>query len=231
MPFKPGERQYRSFAASNFHPVQNEDTEEQSYVVRGHFTVFETEYQLCPDFYEVIDEHALDEADMSDVIFQLNHEGMTLARQRNNTLRVGIDPDGGWCEADLRGSQPGRDLYEAITNGLIDEMSFGFTIAEGGFELEEDEDYNIHSRITKISKVFDVSAVSIPALPATDISARGYVDAAIEAKRKQEELEQQAQVEQEQLEQREADAVALRKRKAMALELEGIQLGYAPARG
>ena len=220
MPYKP-ERQYRSFAASNFQPEEPVEGEEKSYRVRGHFTTFSTEYELFPGFYESIDEHALDEADMSDVIFQLNHEGLTLARQRNNTLRVGIDPDGGWCEADLSGSQQGRDLHEAIPNGHIDAMSFGFTIADDGFEWEEDEEGAIHSRITRISKIFDVSAVSCPANPSTDISARSYLDAAIEAKRKQEEAAEQK---------RTAAAVALRRRKAMALVMEGIQLGYAPAR-
>ena len=74
--------------------------------------------------------------------------------------------------------------------------------------------------------MFDVSAVSIPANPGTDISARSYVDAAIEAKRKSEQIEREkAELEQAK------DSAALRKRKAMALELEGIQLGYAPARG
>ena len=225
MPYLPESRQYRNFAASNFQPVTRDgEGDEQSYVVRGHFTTFREEYQLFPDFYESIDEHALDEADMSDVIFQLNHEGITMARQRNNTLRVGIDPDGGWCEADLRGCQQGRDLYEAITNGLIDEMSFGFIIADDGFEWEESEDYVIHSRITKIAKVFDVSAVSIPANPGTDISARSYVDAAIEAKRKKQEIEQAN--EQAEAETRAKDAASLRRRKALALELECIQLGH-----
>ena len=60
MPYLPDARQYRSFAATNFQPIDR--GEEQSYVVKGHFTTFESEYQLCGNFYEVIDRTALDNA-------------------------------------------------------------------------------------------------------------------------------------------------------------------------
>lgn len=222
MPFKPTERQYRSFAASNFRMEEPVEGEEQSYKVRGYWTTFEEPYELVPGLFETIDRHALDNADMGDVIMQYDHSGDVIARLRNNSLTLSVDDHGGFCEADLGGCQRGRDLHEAIRNGLVVEMSFGFTIADDGFEWEEDEDGTIRTRITKISRVYDISAVSIPANSSTSIvSARSYLDAAIEAKRKQEELAQAEQL---------RAAVALRRRKAMALVMEGIQLGYAPAR-
>lgn len=185
MPFKPTERLYRSFAASNFQPVERDSDEGgESYVVRGMFTTFNQFYELLPGFYERVDPHALDEADMSDTIMQYDHSGPVMARKRNGSLRIGIDPDGGWCEADLSGCQQARDLYEAIRNGLVVEMSFGFTIADDGFEWEEDDDGTVRSTITKVSRIYDISAVSIPANPNTEISARSYVDAAIEARKK-----------------------------------------------
>lgn len=204
MPYLPNERQYRDFSVSSFQPIEKElsdgcgdddDKRECSYVVRGHYTVFDTEYELFPGFYESIAPTALDEMDTSDVLFQFNHGGTPLARLRNHSLRIGIDELGGWAEADLSGCQQARDTYEAISNGLIDRMSFGFTIADDGFEWYEDEDGSIHSRITKVSKLFDVSCVDLPANDGTDISARSYVDAAIEAQRLAEEqriAEQQA---------------------------------------
>lgn len=232
MPYLPDQRQYRTFAASNFQRVdtntQEDETQEPSYVVRGHYTVFESEYEIFPGFYECVDTRALDDMDTSDVLFQFNHGGTPLARLRNGSLRIGVDEIGGWAEADLSGCQQGRDIYEAISNGLIDRMSFGFTIADGGFEWHEDEDGTIHSRITKVEKLYDVSCVDLPASDYTDISARSYLDAAIEAKHKAEELAKQEQLEQEQ---RVADTTALRKRTALSLELEGIELGYAPVRG
>lgn len=224
MPYLPTERQYRNFAASNFQSVQTKEDDSQSYVVRGHYTVFDVEYELFPGFYESVAPTALDEMDTSDVLFQFNHGGTPLARLRNHSLRIGIDETGGWAEADLAGCQQGRDIYEAISNGLIDRMSFGFTIADGGFDWYEDEDGNIHSRITKVEKLYDVSCVDLPASDYTDISARSYLDAAIEAKHKAEEIAKQD-------EQRSADAASARKRKAMALEMQAIELGYAPARG
>ena len=222
MPFKPQERQYRSFAASNFRLDEPQEGEAPSYKVRGYWTTFDDPYELMPGWFETIDRHALDETDMSDVIMQYDHANDVLARQRNGSLTISVDDHGGFCEADLGGCQRGRDLHEAIRNGLIEEMSFGFTIADDGFEWSEDADGVINTRITKISRVYDVSAVSIPANSSTSIvSARSYLDAAIEAKRKQEELAKEAEL-------RAADIVALRKRKALALELEGIELGYQP---
>lgn len=204
------DRQFRSFSAKNFRALEDEGGE-KGYVTRGYFTVFDVEYELEPGFFEKIDSHALDDADMSDVIFLLNHDGAPFARQRNGSLKVGIDTHGGWCEADLYGCRDGRDLYEAIKNGLIDEMSFAFTLGKDGFDWVEDDDGNIHSTIKRIAKVFDVSAVSIPASPATEISARSYLDGAIEARRKQQEVLRRAE--------------ELRKRKAAAQErLRGISL-------
>lgn len=225
MPYKPNERYYRDFSVSNLTMVQDEtqDSNEPSYIVRGHYTVFNTPYELLPGFFEEVDTRALDETDMSDVIFQVDHCDTPLARLRNKSLRLGIDEIGGWAEADLSGSQRGRDIYEAINNGLIDRMSFGFTIADDGFEWSEDEDGTIHTRITKIDRLYDVSCVTWPASEYTDISARSYVDAAIEAKHKADELAEQA-------EQRAADTTALRRRKALALEMQGIELGYQPVR-
>lgn len=221
MPFKPGARQYRNFAVSNFQPVERDSAEgsdEQSYVVRGYFTTFDDPYPLFDDFFETIDRQAFAGCDMSDVILQMNHEGFVYARTRNGSLKLGFDDHGGFCEADLSGTKQGReDLYEAITNGLIDRMSFGFLIDDDGFEWDEDDEGVIHSRITKISKLFDVSAIAgFPANEGTEISARSYLDGAIEARRKQEEVLRR---EEEAAQAAEAEATARRKRAASALEL------------
>jgi HK97 family phage prohead protease len=183
-----------------------------------------------PGFFEEVDSHALDGCDMSDVIFQVDHEGTPLARLRNNTMRLGTDEVGAWVEADLGGSQRGRDIYESIQNGLIDRMSFGFTLADDGFEWEEDDDGVIHTRITKISRLYDTSCVTWPANPSTDISARSYVQAAIDAKheadriaaeeeRAAQEAEQQRLAEEAAEQERIAAAIARRKRRARAMQI------------
>lgn len=193
MPVK-NNREYRSFDAVNFQRVEDDN---KPYTVRGYFTTFDDPYHLMDDWdgqpiYEVIDRNAFDGCNMSDVIFQFDHEGSPLARNKNGSLSFSFDDHGGMCEAYLGGSQRGRDLYESITNGLVDQMSFGFIIANDGMEWDED---SRTSRIKSISRLFDVSAVSLPANPGTEIHARSYLDGVIEERRKQQEVLRRAEEE------------------------------------
>ena len=175
MPIKDG-REYRSFQ------MDAKPADDGGYEVEGYATTFGTAYELYDGYYERIDEHALDDADMSDVIFQLNHKDAPLARLRNRTLEISIDQHGMKVRADLGGSQAGRDLHEAIKNGLVDRMSWGFTVAPDGWEYDPD---TRTSTITKVKKVYDVSAVSIPANGGTEIHARSYIDGVIDAERRE----------------------------------------------
>lgn len=183
MPVKDG-REYRSFELSAEQPG--------GCVVEGYATTFGDAYELYDGVYERIDPHALDGADMSDVVFQLNHSGVVMARQRNGTLKLDVDPHGLHIRADISGCQDGRNLNEAIKNGLIDRMSWGFTVPDDGWEYDVD---TRTSTIKKVSKVFDVSAVSIPANQGTEIHARSYIDGVIEGERQ--ELAQREQEKQE----------------------------------
>ena len=179
MPFKPRERQYRAFMSVSAVPQD----ERGAYVVEGYATTFDVPYDFGYDgVKECISSRALVGADMSDVIFQLNHEGPVMARRRNGTLELLPDEHGLGIRANLFGSQYGRDLYEAIANGLIDRMSWAFLIADDGWEWDPETRV---STITKISKVFDVSAVSRPADEDTEIHARSYLDGVIEAEQKE----------------------------------------------
>lgn len=175
------DREYRNFAIER--REQSEDAE-PDFKVRGYASTFEP-YTLYDDgetkIFEQIDEHAFDDADMADVIFLYNHTGMVYARQKNGTLQLSTDTHGLFTEADLSSTSSSRELYEAIRSGLIDQMSFAFTVAD------DDYDKKTHTRtIHRIAKVYDVSAVSIPANPGTDIaavSARSYADGVIDAER------------------------------------------------
>lgn len=182
MPYKPMQREYRTFS-SDFHVVADEvDGEERGYIVEGYATTFDVPYDFCRGAKECIRSTALDAADMSDVIFQLNHEGQTLARQKNGTLELTRDAHGLFVHADLGGSKAGRELHEAIRNGLIDKMSWGFIVAEDGWEWDKDART---SYVTKVEKVFDVSAVSRPADEDTEIHARSYLDGVIEGEKRE----------------------------------------------
>lgn len=180
MPMKDN-REYRSFAALQTHAP---DGGEQSgtMVLEGYALTFDQPYELAEGLYEVIDRHALDGADLTDVIMQYDHQGAVLARLRNQTLALMADEHGLYVRADVSKSPRGRDLYEEVSNGLVDRMSFGFTVAEGGWDYDP---ATRTSTIRSISKVFDVSAVSMPANPNTEISARSYLNGVIEGERQE----------------------------------------------
>lgn len=179
MPVKP-ERQYRS--CQEFRAA----TEEQGYIVEGYASTYEP-YVMFEDgdkkYSERIDQHAFDDADMSDVIMQYDHSGRVYARQSNGTLQLTTDEHGLKVRADLSKTEGARQLYEDISSGMITRMSFAFTVAEDEYDKQN------RTRIVKrVKRLYDVSAVSIPANPGTEISARSYFDGVIEIE-KQEQLE------------------------------------------
>lgn len=179
MPVKLNEREYRAMPV--LAPSENKRLDSEFYV-EGAASTMGAPYELYEfdgvKYYEMIDINAFQGADMSDVIMQYDHEGRVLARQKNNTLI--IEPQGSilFVAADLSKSNAAKDMYHDIKAGLIDKMSFAFTVAEDSY------DQKTHTRIIKrIKKVYDVSAVSIPANASTDISARSYAEGRHEAER------------------------------------------------
>ena len=130
-------------------------------------------------YKEQVDERSLEEADMTDVIFNYNHGGKVMARTRNKTLELEIKKDGLYFRARLDGTEEGRRTYEEIKGGYIDRMSFRFVTRESAYDTEN------HMRtIRKIKKLYDISAVDIPAYDTTSISARSFFEAVAEKERK-----------------------------------------------
>jgi len=169
-------RQYRNIDLAGLE-LKAED--EGAMVVEGYASTFNDPYQLFKmdnfTVREQIDPHAFDAADMSDIIMQYNHEGRVFARTGNGTLTVNPDEHGLHIRADLSGTELGRQVFEEIRGGYTNKMSFGFRVAEDRREETENRETNevdILRTITKIEKLYDVSAVSIPANDATSISAR-----------------------------------------------------------
>lgn len=156
------------------------DSDDSEMIVEGYATTFNQPYQLYADsnmvINEQIDARAFDEAQLTDVIFQYNHTGRVFARTRNDTLEITPDEKGLFIRADLSGTEEGRKLYEEIKGGYTDRMSFGFTVAEDRTDKTGEDPRTYLRTITKIGRLFDVSAVSIPANDFTEISARSYVD-------------------------------------------------------
>lgn len=202
MPVKTDERQYRTMSTPLFVPDFGDDDDRDmdevvdqiknrfgsDYYVEGYATTFEDPYLLFEDPYdgwkyvEVIDRHALDEADLSDVIFQYDHEGRVYARNTNNTLYFEPNDHGMFIAADLGKTSLARQMYEDIQAGNVRSMSWAFVPSE---EVHtEDRENRVHTcRITRVKKVYDVSAVSYPADPNTEISARNLVNGEIEARK------------------------------------------------
>jgi len=178
-------RQYRNIDVSSFERRADDDKGEK--IVEGYATTFNRPYKLWSyDGYTVmeqIDARAFDDCDMSDVIMQYDHEGRVFARISNETLSLNADNVGLKIRANLGGTEIGRELFEEIQGGYTTKMSFGFKVGEDKREVTENHEDNtvtVLRTITKISKLYDVSAVSLPANDATSISARSYFDGLIE---------------------------------------------------
>ena len=156
------------------------EADDDRMIVEGYATTFDQPYRLYEDnnmvINEQVDARAFDGAQLGDVIFQYNHTGRVFARTRNNTLEITPDAKGLFIRADLSGTEEGRKLYEEIKGGYTDRMSFGFTVAEDRTDKTGDDPRTYLRTITKVGRLFDVSAVSIPANDFTEISARSYVD-------------------------------------------------------
>lgn len=129
--------------------------------------------------YERFDQGCFDECDMSDVILQYDHAGRVFARTTNNTLVLEPDDRGLFIAADLSKTDRAKDLHADIAAGMITKMSWRFRI--GTYHVERTQGSKDVTIVhTKIPKIYDVSAVSIPANnEGTEIGARSFVDGVI----------------------------------------------------
>ena len=174
-------REYRRIDVSG---IELRDEGNGQMIVEGYATTFGQFYELWRSKWYVVNEQvdarSFDECDMSDVIFQYDHKGRVMARTRNHTLEVTPDQHGLKIRANLGGTELGRQLYEEIKGGYTNKMSFGFTVSkqERTEELVEGKTI-VHRKITGIKKLYDVSAVSLPANDATEISARNFSEGVI----------------------------------------------------
>ena len=179
-------REYREM--QTLAAIIGEEEREENKTVSGYASTFNDPYVLYEDdgivYVEQVSPRAFDNTDMTDVIMQYDHEGRVFARTRNNTLRVEPNDEGLFIEADLGGTELGRQLYDEIRGGYTDKMSFGFIVSDDEVlrRTAEDGREEFFRTITGISKLFDVSAVSIPANDGTSIgvSTRCLIDGAIE---------------------------------------------------
>ena len=184
MPVKT-DREYRNFDVRAIVPEEGQD--EGRKIVRGYASTYENAYTLYDDgeyvIREIIDAHAFDDTDMADVVMQYDHEGRVFARRSNGTLDVNSDEVGLAIEADLGGTDLGRQIYEEVRGGYTNKMSVGMKI-DRSRDIWTTETLNGKTvetrRVMRVARLYDVSAVSIPANDATSISVRSLVDGVID---------------------------------------------------
>ena len=169
-------REYRNMAFE-----VREDGAEPSFLVEGYASTFEP-YKLMEidglDYNEQIDEHAFDDADMSDVVYRIDHEGKVYARSSAGTITLDIDEHGLHQVTDLSKTKAGREHFEEIRAGLYPQMSFAFTVAEDHYDSET------RTRIVdKVAKIYDISSVAFPANDTTELHVRNYFNGVIEAEK------------------------------------------------
>ena len=168
-----------------------QDGAEPSFLVEGYASTFEP-YKLIEidgeDYNERIEPTAFDEADMSDVVYRIDHEGRVYARSSAGTIKLDIDERGLHHITDLSKTSGAREHFEDIEAGLYPQMSFAFTVGADHYDAET------RTRIIdRIDKVFDISAVSFPANPNTEIHVRDYFNGVIEMEKAAEAERQKAE--------------------------------------
>lgn len=160
-----------------FLPAPEAKRIDSNYYVEGYAARYEP-YVLYDDadgpIYERFEKGCFRGCDMSDIIMQLNHEGTVMARMSNGSLIVEPDDVGLFTAADLGRTDAARRLYEEISTGMITKMSWGFIL--GDYDFDPETRTIVHR---SVKKIFDVSAVSIPANQNTEINARSWADGVI----------------------------------------------------
>ena len=147
--------------------VRESEENKESMIVEGYAVVFDS--PATHGFTEVIDKNAFNGCDMKDVCLKYNHNDnhLILARTRNDSLRLQIDDKGLFIRAELIDTTSNRDIYKMIQAGLLDKMSFAFTVEEEKWDIATDT-----RTILRIDKLFDVSVVDTPFYDTTSIYAR-----------------------------------------------------------
>lgn len=175
MPFakKKGELERRAYSFE----VRAEKRENDNIII-GRPIVYDAKTDIGGLFEEIIEKGALDDTDLTDVRFLVNHNTsmIPLARSRrnngNSTMKLSVDDKGMEIETklDIENNSDARNLYSAVQRGDISGMSFMFSIDEEDWSNLESE--YPQRRILKIGSVVEVSAVTWPAYEQTEINSR-----------------------------------------------------------
>lgn len=164
--------------------VNFQEAEDGVMTLEGYAIVFNQETLIGDEdygFIEEVDARALAESVIKDVPMKYNHMDnfLIIARTKNNSLQLSIDEIGLKVRAELLDTNTNQDIYKMVRSGLLDKMSFAFTVDEQEWNYEG----KIPKRkITKINRLYDVSVVDTPAYDQTSIYARSLESMELELK-------------------------------------------------
>lgn len=167
-----------------FAEVKFEETEGKM-ILEGYAIVFNQETLIGDEergFREIVGPEALANAQMKDVPLKYNHMDsfLILARTKNKSLTLSVDEHGLKVHAELLDTHSNEDVYKMVRAGLLDKMSFAFTVAKQSWDRSEKVPIR---KIESIDRLFDVSVVDLPAYEGTSIYSRSLdlVDAELKA--------------------------------------------------
>ena len=203
-------KEIRTFNVENLELRQ----EGEDNIVVGYGSVFNTLSNELGGFREIIAEGAFDGRLNDDVRFLINHDGLPLARTTNGTLRLTTDERGLKYEAKVANTSLGRDLIELMRNGTINQSSFAFVVEDDSWEVRDG--VNVRT-INKVSRLYDVSAVTYPAYEEASVALRS-----MEAWQKEEEEKKMQENLEKEMEERVKEDKDLTKRSLAELRLSII---------
>ena len=177
------EKRTQEIRLTEMRAVQNDENRMK---IEGYAVVFDSpSHPIYGEWIEYVDRNAFNGCDMKDVVLRYNHKDSypIMARTKNNSLQLNIDDKGLKIEAELIDTASKRDLYKSIQEGLVDKMSFRFSVSKNDWDYSTTPTTR---RILGFDKIFDVSVVDEPAYEATEVYARSKEEVQ-EEKRKYEE--------------------------------------------
>lgn len=158
-------------------------------IVEGYALKFNSLSDSFGNWREVISPQSLTNTDLSDVRCLFDHDtSKILGRTTAGTLQINVDDIGLYIRCKLPETSYARDLYESIKRGDVNQMSFGFYLADNGDAWTKDTNGEYIRTLTNIEKIYDVSVVSVPAYSDTNVAVaqRNLQLAEDEYKRQQE---------------------------------------------
>lgn len=153
--------------------IELRDDDAERMVLEGYAIVFDEETLIGDEkngFIESISRSALNETNLKDVPMKYNHNDsfLIIARTRNKSLTLTVDEKGLKVRAELLDTESNKDIYKMVKAGLLDKMSFAFTVS--GQKIDRSGEIPKRT-ITGIDRLFDVSIVDLPAYEQTSIAA------------------------------------------------------------